>query len=503
MASYTGTINNYGRQTIYINQDEKKLIKLSEKKLKAILEEYIPVIVEIHNENRERTRYLWDYYLGYQDIYKKIKHTREEINNKKVENWAYAIVDFKKAWQLGNPIQYVMINSSSSEEIECLNKYVRFVNKQAKDQLIYEDALVVGRGFRFQNNHKIDDEDDESPFEIENVDRDSCEVVYSSEIGHPQLFSVIITDMEKIVLLDNQEEKRNYLEITIYLRNKKIVCNYENGTVIWHKGFSPILQNEHLITEYYLNRDRISLIEIGKDLFDGVNQLESLDFDDMEQFVNALLVFTNAEVNEKELAEIKAMGAINIKSSDNRKASVEELKGRLNASDTQVFYTRILTALHQILGVPMATDNGTLSSGDTGKAKMTGQGYTSSGIRAKTDETMFKMCDTNSLRTLLKICKNNKKSKIKNLKVSEVDNKFNRDMSDNLLTKAQGLMNLLSSGIPKQFALPVVNLFSDSTAVVQEMEKEEKNQKLINNNQKIDEQNNVIQKTGEIEEQET
>ena len=44
---------------------------------------------------------LWDYYLGIQDIQDKIKHTRDEINNKKVENWAYAMVDFKKAWQLG------------------------------------------------------------------------------------------------------------------------------------------------------------------------------------------------------------------------------------------------------------------------------------------------------------------------------------------------------------------------------------------------------------------
>lgn len=152
----------------------------------------------------------------------------------------------------------------------------------------------------------------------------------------------------------------------------------------------------------------------------------------------------------------------------------------------------------------MATDSGSVTSGDTGKAKMTGQGYTSAGIRAKTDETMFKMCDFNSLKVLLKICKANKKSQIKNLKASEVDSKMNRDMSDNLLVKAQGLMNLLQSGIPKQYALPVINLFSDSNAVVQAMEKEEtKKQEIVQDNQNnIQQQNNQIKDVEEKENQE-
>ena len=197
MASYNGSFKNkYGRQTIYINRTEEELLKQNIWQLRKTLSDYIPAIVDIHSINKARTRYLWDYYLGIQDIQDKIKHTRDEINNKKVENWAYAMVDFKKAWQLGNPIQYIMINSSSSEEIENLNKYVRYENKESKDQLAYEDVLVVGRGFRYQNSKNMK-EDDEAPFEILNIDRDTCEVVYSSGIRHEQLFSVIITDMEE------------------------------------------------------------------------------------------------------------------------------------------------------------------------------------------------------------------------------------------------------------------------------------------------------------------
>lgn len=81
---------------------------------------------------------------------------------------------------------------------------------------------------------------------------------------------------------------------------------------------------------------------------------------------------------------------------------------------------------------------------------------------------------------------------------------MNRDMSDNLLVKAQGLMNLLQSGIPKQYALPVINLFSDSNAVVQAMEKEEtKKQEIVQDNQNnIQQQNNQIKDVEEKENQE-
>lgn len=496
MASYSGTdAKKYGRQTIFINKSEKELLSLKPAKLKKALEEYIPLIVEIHNANKEATRYLWDYYLGEQDIYQKQKYTRKEINNKKVENWAYAIIDFKKAWQLGNPIQYVMMNNSSGNEIEQLNKYVRFQNKQAKDQMIYEDVLVVGRGFRYQAPVK----DDEAPFKIINIDRDSCEVIYSSGIEHEQLFSVVITNMEETILLNEEEKKKEYIQITIYLRDKQLTCNYReyaDTAIQWEKTIKPIIIKEHVITEYYVNRDRISLIEIGKDLFDGVNQLESLDFDDMEQFVNAIMVFTNAKVDEADMKDIKTMGAVSIKSTPNQKASVSLLQGRLNASDTQLFYTRLLTALHQILGIPMATDSGSVTTGDTGKAKMTGQGYTSAGIRAKTDETMFKMHDFNALKVLLKICRISD-SKIKELTATEVDNKMNRDMSDNLLVKVESLTSLLAAKIPKEYALPIVNLFGDCNAVAQAMDKQKDidNEEQNNNNNNIDKtnQNNKIQ----------
>lgn len=500
-------MRTYGRTTIYADLSEKELLAMPQEEQIRTIISLMPDVISLHEINKMQTKYLWDYYLGLQDVLWKTKQTRTDINNKKVENWAYALVDFKKNWILGNPIQYTMQNSSTSKEVELLNKYCKYEDKEAKDQIVYEDVLVCGRGYKFTRQDEIT-EDDEAPFSISNVKKDNCEVVYSSRLGNEQLFSFAETEREETLYakdeLGNEIPKNHqYSQYTIYLRNKTFILDYRSSNPVVVEGsIKPIVLNEHLITEYYVNRDRISLIELGKDLFDGINQMESLDFDDMQQFVNAIMVFTNADIDEEGLQAVQQYGAVKIKSTENRKASVELLQQRLNASDTQVFYTRLLTALHQILGIPMATDNGSVTSGDTGRAKMTGQGYTSSGIRAKGDETMLRMCDRKALKVILKICRNTNNSEIKSLKTSDIDIKFNIDKSENLLVKTQGLMNLLNSNIPKEYAVPVVDLFGDSTAVVSAMNKEQeerdkKAQEIQNTVQNYPEtkQNNAVDNT--------
>ena len=465
----------YGRTVLYANYTEKEILEASKdlNKLDKIIIDIIQKSKSFHTQNHDDCEYLKAYYYGDQDIKNKEKHTRPEINNKTVENWAYAIIDFKKTYLLGKPIQYVQLDNSGEEEISVLNKYCRYENKKAKDMMLYEDILVCGRAFRYTNKDAQENED-EAPFEIINCPVEDTEVIYSSKLGNEQLLSYIDTNMVKYVNVDKGKEVVSepvyYDEYTVYLRNMQLVYSDKEGTLKRVGEPTALLWQEHIITEYYLNDRRISLIELGKDLFDDINYLESLDKDDMEQFVNAIMVFTNAEVSEEDLGDIRDLGAVCINSTDQKKASVDLLQGRLNATDTQTYYNRLLTALHQILGVPVASDSGTITSGDTGKAKLTGQGFTSAGIRAEGDETMFGMCDFNSLKVLLKICRESAKSQIKKLQASDVDCKFQRDMSDNLLTKTQALLSLYQADIPRKYANSIVNLFGDANAVTREQQ---------------------------------
>ena len=521
----------YGRSVLYANLTEEQLLAMPlEEQDKAIIE-VMNTAAQLHEKNKTECKYLIDFKNGMQDIYTdKVKHTRTEIDNHTVENWAFACIDFKKCFLLGKPIQYTQINDSSSKEIAKLNEYCKYENKKTKDMDIYEDILTCGRGFRYTNSDEPKAED-EAPFELINPEVEYTEVVYSSGIRHEQLFAFIETPMQYVDRQQNidtgeyEDIIKYYSEYTIYLRNRMFVVDNRIGSIQKKNDSDKLIAlNEHIITEYYINRKRISLIEIGKDLFNDINYLESLDKDDMEQFVNAIMIFVNAEVDEEALNEIKELGAVSISSTENREAHVDLLQQRLKAGDTQTYYTRLLTSLHQILGIPMSSDNGGQSTGDTGKAKLTGQGYTMAGIRIEGDENMFDMCDKKCLKTILAICSNSSKSDIKDLKVSQIESKFSRDTSDNLLVKTQGLLNLYSCDIPREIANTVVNLFNDPNEVSRQQEnlfgKQTPNNKANQGNVKQDnnsfdndntettnvedltaQQNNKVQDTLEVQEQ--
>ena len=506
-------METHGRCTIYANYLEKDILSgtQEEKDLKVL--DILENSIGIHNKNKDETVYLQNYLYGDQDIKNKVKHTRTEINNKSVENWAWAFQDWKKAFLLGKPIQYAPYDDVENKEISILNSYNTYEDKDQKDQDIYEDIFTVGRGFRYVDYTETS-EDDEAPYELLNLDAMHTEVVYSSSITHEQLLSYIETCMKYITQDVNPEtgKKENmpkeYTEYTVYTRNMKYVINNKSGQ-LEITDRTPILHDAHLITEYYFNRARMGFLEICKDIFDDINYIENLDKDDIEAFVNSIMVFTNAEVDKEGMDKIKEYGAVSIKSTDQKKASVELLQSRLKSLDSQIYYLRKLSALHAILSVPEATSNGQISNAETGKAVLTGQGFTSASVRVGNEEKAFKKCDRNSLKTILKICRNASDSKIKKLKVSDIDIKFSRDLSDNLLVKTQALNNLMTANIPPQVANAVIGLFSDPVAVT-ELQKKYMEEKTAIENQlsarknmnKVEEQDNDIQDAEEMQNQE-
>ena len=503
-------METHGRHTLYANYTEEQLLSGTQKERDAKVLDILENSIDLFNINREEIKYLQDYLYGDQDIKNKVKLTRTDINNKGVENWAWAFQDWKKAFLLGKPIQYAPLNDVANKEISILNSYNTYEEKDQLDQDIYEDIFTVGRGYRYVNYSKTSD-DDEAPYDLLNLDVLNTEVVYSSSIKHEQLLAFVRTSKKYITQEINPDtnQKENvtkyYNEYSVYTRNMLYTINDKDGYKITNR--KPIIHDTHLITEYYFNRRRMSFLEICKDIFDDINYIENLDKDDIESFVNSIMVFTNAEVNKEGMDAIKQYGAVSIKSTDQKKASVELLQSRLKSLDSQIYYLRKLNALHSILSVPQATQNGELSNAETGKAILTGQGFTSASVRVENEEKAFKKCDRNVLKTILKICRKASDSEIKNLKVSDIEIKFSRDLSDNLLVKTQALINLTQAQIPPEIRNAVIGLFSDPVSVTklqEEFVKEKENveQQLANAQNTIGEQNNTIQDTEEVQEQE-
>ena len=515
-------METHGRKTIFANYTEEELLSGTQEQINAKVLDIMNNSISIHEENCTEIKYLQDYLYGIQDIKDKQKKTRTDIDHKGVENWAYAFQDWKNTFLLGKPIQYAPITDTAKEEITTLNQYTKFEGKPKLDSEIYEDWFTVGRGFRFIQPSIITEED-EAPFNIYNCDVENTEVVYSSSITHEQLLSFVKTSKQYIVQEINPKTGKKepvpkpYDEYTVYTRNQMFIINNKNSGKLQIEKQTlnnkeviakPIVPEGHRIIEYYFNKQRMGWLEIGKDIFDDINYVENLDLDDIEAFVNSIMVFTNAEVDEEAMKGIKQFGAVSIKSTDQKKASVEILQSRLKSLDTQIYYLRKLNALHSILSVPQANNSGEVSNAETGKATLTGQGFTSSSIRVEGEQSSFENCDRKALKTIIKICKNMPKSNIKTLKISDIEIKFNRDLTENLLTKTQALMNLRSANIPPQIANAVIGLFANPVEVTRLQEAYEEEKRNIENelnqrneNQKIQEQNNKLQDVTSMENQ--
>ena len=86
-------MKTFGRKTILANYTEKDFLTGD---VESKIIEIINDSIDTHLENKKESKYLQDYLYGDQDIKDKKKYTRTEINNKSVENWAWAFQEWKK-----------------------------------------------------------------------------------------------------------------------------------------------------------------------------------------------------------------------------------------------------------------------------------------------------------------------------------------------------------------------------------------------------------------------
>lgn len=464
----------FGRRVLKYSLDKKDL---TAEKIMQIL----PEVLREHEKNAKEINYLYRYYKGFQPILKKEKNVRPEINNKVLENHAFEIVEFKKAYVYGEPVQYVQKGEKNSEyvnpEISIINKYMESEDKSSKDKDLAEWQYICGTAYRWADIDNKEDED-EAPFEISTPDPRRTFVVYSSGIKEEQLFSGHYSWFsENLILEDGQSYTSKYRIITIYTEDKMYKFKESFGTCelmqqnLPQIGLDeketkveayPLVIKGHRIIEYPLNTARLGLIELVMSGLNALNRIKSDDLDGIDQFIQSLLVFINQEVDLETFKTLVEAGAIQVSSDNPQKpADVKLLTQQLLHSETKIVTDDIYNNILTICGIPRLNDKP--SGGDTGQARLLGEGWTMADERAKQDELSFKKSERQFLKLILNICKY--KSQIKTLKISDIDIKFTRNKSDNLLVKTEGLMNMKQSQVAPEIAFTICGLFSDPNDV--------------------------------------
>lgn len=464
----------FGRRVLKYSLEKKDL---TADKIRDIL----PEVLREHEKNAREIDYLFRYYKGYQPILKKEKNVRPEINNKVLENHAFEIVEFKKAYVYGEPVQYVQKgekdNNKINPEISILNKFMESEDKSSKDKDLAEWQYICGTAYRWADVDTLDDED-EAPFEISTPDPRRTFVVYSSGIKEEQLFSGHYSWFsENLQTEDGKSYTSKYRIITVYTEDHEYQFRESFGTceilqqTLPQIGLEeketkvdayPLAIKGHRIIEYPLNSARIGLIELVMSGLNALNRIKSDDLDGIDQFIQSLLVFVNQEVDLETFKTLVEAGAIQVSSDNPQKpADVKLLTQQLMHSETKVVTDDIYNNILTICGIPRLNDKP--SGGDTGQARLLGEGWTMADERAKQDELSFKKSERQFLKLILNICKY--KNQVSKLKISDIDIKFTRNKSDNLLVKTQGLMNMKQSQVSPEIAFTICGLFSDPNDV--------------------------------------
>ena len=431
----------FGRKVIYADYTEDEM---NEETITKILND----VFSVHLENANEIDYLEKYYKGYQPIIGKVKEVRPTINNTVVENNAYFITEFKKSYVFGEPIQYVQRGDIANPEVAILNGYMLAEDKYPKDTELAESMYISGIGHRLVLPNITED----SPFDIENLDSKVTFCVYSSYLPHKKLFGVTYTKGVK----DSTIRGSIYTRDSYYTLNKEIVSSTFNVKFVKNHILGQIP-----IFEYYLNKSRLGIIEVVIDLLNQLNRVTSDEIDGLEQFIQSILVFVNQDIDKEDYSDLLDLGAVKIATSDpSRPADLKLLSNSLDHTNTKVLHDRLFNSALTIVGIPKNQDKS--SGGDTGQARMLGEGWTMADERAKQDEMAFKRCAKPELDLILKICKLSPTSEINKLTLKDLEQKFTRNKSDNFLVKSQGLMNQIKSGIAPDVAMATSGLYSDT-----------------------------------------
>ncbi len=445
----------FGRSVIYSDSDE-----ITEKNIVYELGEAL----KVHLTNTIDIDYLFNYFKGEQPVLERTKTIRPEICNKIVENRANEIVSFKVGGLCGEPLQYVSRGSTDaiSQGISKLNDMMLLCGKPALDKELIEWAYICGLGYRMVmpnskyikteivpklRNKRTDFAEDEAPFNVYTLDPRYTFVVYHSGLGNKPVMGVKYVERNDRSVIYSVYTENNYFELESL---------NPFGVLKLIKTDSRKF-NDIPILDSPLNNARLGAFEIVRPILDAINTVQSNRLDGIEQFIQSLIVLTNAEIEEGAESTIREAGLIQLKSFGDNKADIKIIAEQLDQQQTQTLIDYMYQTVLNIVGMP--NRNGGTSTSDTGSAVVMRDGHSSAESRFKSDELMVKESERKFLKMILKMLRATVGTP---LKLSDIETKFTRRNYENGLAKSQILTTMLANDkIAPALAFAQCGLFSD------------------------------------------
>lgn len=428
---------------------------------------YLSKVVSKHKVNAEKIRYFHNFVYGDQDVKSKTRlyQTDSQNNNQVVVNHAYAQLNFKVGFLVGDKRRFTERNATLSDDIKVLDTFLADSNFYAEDKALKEWVYSTGIGITMvqprtdiideNGAYKADyDADTQSPFVVKTLSPIDNFNVYSTQ-GEP-LFSVSIA---------KKLNKTTLREVTVYqVWTRSFYFEYDAKFNKLSEFTEPQIFDSLPFVEQCYNEQRIGLVENARDLFNLANELISASADASVDSANVVLVFqgVDASIAEK-IPEMKKMGAIVLPSDtvNGKRAGVDTIKIEFDITKVKELVDMVIEWSYDINGVPMPSGHVT-SGGDTGEARMLGGGWTNAYSIIKGEIQTLNKADVDQLRLILKVCRTVPNTKLDKISVGEIDIKYSIIANDNTLSKAQAARYLYEMGMPHEMILQLTGLSLDA-----------------------------------------
>jgi SPP1 family phage portal protein len=418
-----------------------------------------------HQQNVMEEKYLIDYERGIQPILDRNKAIRPEINTRMVENNAAKIVDVHVGYCFSNPItlvqrakvefdkdQKVKGKDDNGEKdnlrIAVLNKMNQEQKKSTKDIKLAYDIFTCGVGYQmiFRNRHS----NQFSPFEIMVLNPLTTFVVYSNDAYREPLLAATY------FIHDD-----GTISFTAYAKNLTFVLerNLKDKYVI--KIEEANILHRIPIVEFAL-ADRMGIFEKSIPVMDAINLINSDRINDILQHVQSLLWLHNCQLDKEEKKKlVDGDGVIMTQSSEGREAKISYLTQTLNQTEIQTLVNYLQDQLLQQTSTPSWQE---ASGGSTTGAMQLSNGWQCLEVSAKTVEQLFIESEVQILEIEDALLKwdNRYASEWADFEVSDIEVRFCRTKTYDLVSKVNSLSTLINTGVDGLTAFNTVGLFTDS-----------------------------------------
>ena len=439
---------------------------------------YLPHILDVFYENKGKIDHFFSVLKNQHDILTKTRRYDDdsENNNKVVTPYLYEMVRFKTGYAFGNPKEYAQSEMAQSNGLKYINRYSKDASERSKDKNVANSVYTAGNGYYFIEPKSTSfDAESEAPYVIYDKTPDTCAKVYSSYNGEEELFDILVNTY--VIREQNQQKTKTIVSIYLpdYYYEYESTDGWNNFYEIENRTKQRPIYKMLPLVEKYANEERIGIVELAESLQDAIDKLHSDQLDNVDDLVNELLVFMNTilgkDQNEEAtfLKNAKKAGVIvlNDKNPD-IKADVKTITQKLDYNGIISIIETLKRDMFDSCGVPIPSSD--TSNGAKAGAVEKGNGYDNAYNRILDDYNSFEIADREVLKRKLFICKSFSNSKVNDLYASELDIKYNPNMSDNMLTKSQSYVNFVEHGVPPVLAIQWCRISNDAITPAKQIE---------------------------------